>query len=122
MVKVLVVEDEASIRSFIVINLRRAGYDVIEAETGEEALERLRANPDTKVALLDIMLPGIGGSAAAGEEAGLRCGHSGRDAAGHERLLALRDHPPHRPEDRHHHPERQGAGAGQDPRPVHRRG
>ncbi len=54
-------EDESSIRSFIVINLRRAGYNVIEAETGEEALERLRANPDTKVALLDIMLPGIDG-------------------------------------------------------------
>ena len=61
MKKILVLEDEASIRSFIVINLRRAGYDVIEAETGEEALERLRANPDTKVALLDIMLPGIDG-------------------------------------------------------------
>ena len=43
--KILVLEDEASIRSFIVINLRRAGYDVIEAETGEEALERLRAQP-----------------------------------------------------------------------------
>ena len=61
MKKILVLEDEASIRSFIVINLRRAGYDVIEAETGEEAMERLRANPDTKVALLDIMLPGIDG-------------------------------------------------------------
>ena len=61
MKKILVLEDEASIRSFIVINLRRAGYDVIEAETGEEALERLRANSDTKVALLDIMLPGIDG-------------------------------------------------------------
>ena len=61
MKKILVLEDEASIRSFIVINLRRAGYDMIEAETGEEALERLRANPDTKVALLDIMLPGIDG-------------------------------------------------------------
>ena len=61
MKKILLLEDEASIRSFIVINLRRAGYDVIEAETGEEALERLRANPDTKVALLDIMLPWIDG-------------------------------------------------------------
>ena len=59
--KVLVLEDESSIRSFIVINLRRAGYDVIEAETGEEALERLKENPNTKVALLDIMLPGIDG-------------------------------------------------------------
>ena len=61
MKKVLVLEDESSIRSFIVINLRRAGYDVIEAESGEEALERLKENPNTKVALLDIMLPGIDG-------------------------------------------------------------
>ena len=61
MKKVLVLEDEASIRGFIVINLRRAGYDVIEAESGEEALERLHENPDARVALLDIMLPGIDG-------------------------------------------------------------
>ena len=58
MKKVLVLEDESSIRSFIVINLRRAGYEVIEAESGEEALERLKEHPDAKVALLDIMLPG----------------------------------------------------------------
>ena len=61
MKKVLVLEDEASIRGFIVINLRRAGYDVIEAESGEQALELLKENPDTRVALLDIMLPGIDG-------------------------------------------------------------
>jgi DNA-binding response OmpR family regulator len=61
MKKVLVLEDEASIRSFIVINLRRGGYDVIEAESGEEALEKLKENPDVRVALLDIMLPGIDG-------------------------------------------------------------
>ena len=61
MKKVLIMEDELNIRSFVVINLKRAGYDVIEAETGEEALERLKEHPDTKVALLDIMLPGIDG-------------------------------------------------------------
>ena len=59
--KVLVLEDESSIRSFIVINLRRAGYEVVEAETGEEALDKLHENPDTLVALLDVMLPGIDG-------------------------------------------------------------
>jgi len=59
--KVLVLEDESSIRSFIVINLTRAGYDVIEAETGEEALETLKGHPDICVALLDVMLPGIDG-------------------------------------------------------------
>jgi len=61
MKKVLVLEDESSIRGFIVINLRRAGYEVVEAETGEEALEKLQQNSDVRVALLDIMLPGIDG-------------------------------------------------------------
>ena len=61
MKKVLVLEDESSIRSFIVINLRRAGYQVVEAETGEQALELLTQHSDVRVALLDIMLPGIDG-------------------------------------------------------------
>lgn len=58
MKKVLVLEDEANIRSFVVINLKRAGYETIEAGTGEEALEQIARNPDIRVALLDIMLPG----------------------------------------------------------------
>lgn len=61
MKKVLILEDEVSIRSFVVINLKRAGYEVVEAGTGEEALELLKANPDVGVAILDIMLPGIDG-------------------------------------------------------------
>ena len=59
--KVLILEDEVDIRSFVVINLKRAGFQTIEADTGEEALERLKENPDIGVALLDIMLPGIDG-------------------------------------------------------------
>ena len=59
--KVLVLEDEENIRSFVVINLKRAGYQTVEAGTGEEALEAVKENPDIKVALLDIMLPGIDG-------------------------------------------------------------
>ena len=61
MKKVLVLEDESSIRSFVVINLKRAGFEPIEAETGEQALEQLKQNPDIKVALLDVMLPDIDG-------------------------------------------------------------
>ena len=61
MKKVLILEEEVSIRSFVVINLRRAGYEAIEAGTGMEALERLRENPDIGVAILDIMLPDIDG-------------------------------------------------------------
>ena len=61
MKKVLILEDEENIRSFVVINLQRAGYDAIEAATGQEALDRLRENPDVGVAILDIMLPDIDG-------------------------------------------------------------
>ena len=63
MKKVLILEDEVNIRSFVVINLKRAGYHVIEAGTGEEALDKLQKNPDVGVAILDIMLPDIDGFA-----------------------------------------------------------
>ena len=58
MKKVLIMEDELNIRSFVVINLRRAGYDVIEAGNGQEALDAIAENPDIGVAILDIMVPG----------------------------------------------------------------
>ena len=61
MKKILVMEDESNIRSFVVINLRRSGYEPIEAATGNEALEMVRANPDICLALLDVMLPDIDG-------------------------------------------------------------
>ena len=59
--KILVLEDENAIRSFVVINLRRSGYDPLEAATGEEALKLLEENEDICVALLDVMLPDIDG-------------------------------------------------------------
>ena len=59
MKKILVVEDEQAIREFVVINLKRAGYDTLEAGTGEEALQIYeRENGSIDVALLDIMMPG----------------------------------------------------------------
>ena len=61
MKKVLILEDEVSIRSFVVINLKRAGYEAVEAGTGMEALEQLKNNPDIGVAILDIMLPDMDG-------------------------------------------------------------
>ena len=59
--KILVLEDEPSIRSFVVINLERAGYEVVEADEGEVALTLLKEQPDIRMALLDIMLPDIDG-------------------------------------------------------------
>lgn len=58
MKKVLIAEDEASIREFIVINLKRSGYDVVEAENGEEAINKYEEeNGNIDVAVLDIMMP-----------------------------------------------------------------
>lgn len=59
MAKVLVLEDEASIRSFIMINLKKNNFEIVETASGEEALEKLDETVD--IALLDVMLPGISG-------------------------------------------------------------
>lgn len=58
--KILLVEDESSIRKFVRINLERSGYEVFEAETGEEGIEIARVE-DIDIVLLDLMLPGIDG-------------------------------------------------------------
>lgn len=62
MKRILVCEDEDVIRDFVVINLKRAGYDVVDVNCGEDAIKMFdseRGNFD--VALLDIMMPGIDG-------------------------------------------------------------
>ncbi len=62
MKKILVAEDEAAIREFIVINLKRNGYDVTDTENGEKALEAYYSEGgDFDIVLLDIMMPGIDG-------------------------------------------------------------
>ena len=56
---ILVAEDEQAIREFIVINLKRAGYETLEASTGDQALEiYAREGQNVDVAVLDIMMPG----------------------------------------------------------------
>jgi len=58
--KILICEDESSIRAFLKINFERNGFSVIEAGSGEEAL-RLTELEKPHVAVLDVMLPGIDG-------------------------------------------------------------
>lgn len=62
MKKILVAEDEAAIREFIVINLKRSGYEVAEAADGAEAVRLYdEADGDFDVCLLDIMMPEMDG-------------------------------------------------------------
>ena len=55
MTKILVLEDEPSIRSFIMINLKKNNFEIVETASGEEALEKLDETVD--IALLDV-IPG----------------------------------------------------------------
>ena len=62
MKRILIAEDEAVIRDFIVINLKRNGYEVVEAENGRVAIEKYDEwDGDFDIALLDIMMPEVDG-------------------------------------------------------------
>ena len=58
--RVLVVDDEPSIRALYQIAFSHSGFDVQAASSGEEALEMQRAQP-AQVIFLDLNLPGIKG-------------------------------------------------------------
>ncbi|CEK32397.1 two-component response regulator [[Clostridium] sordellii] len=59
--KILVLEDEIGIRSFVSINLKREGYEVIEAGTGQESIDKMSSEKNISIALLDVMLPDMSG-------------------------------------------------------------
>lgn len=62
MKRVLIAEDEAAIREFVVINLRRGGYDVLEACDGAQALELYDScGGEVDVVILDVMMPNVDG-------------------------------------------------------------
>ena len=62
MKRILIVEDEAAIREFEAINLRRAGYEIVEAGSAEEALDIYDNDYiGFDIALLDVMMPGMDG-------------------------------------------------------------
>jgi len=59
---ILVVDDEKPIRKFISLTLRRAGYAVLEAEGGLQAMAIVLSHPgEIPLAVVDIVMPGIGG-------------------------------------------------------------
>lgn len=60
-VKILVVDDEARMRKLVKDFLSIKGYRVIEAENGEDAVEKFMANRDIKLILLDVMMPKMDG-------------------------------------------------------------
>ncbi len=62
--RILIVEDEVAIREFEAINLKRVGYETIEAGSAEEALQIFDSDTEGfDIALLDVMMPGMDGFA-----------------------------------------------------------
>jgi two-component system KDP operon response regulator KdpE len=59
--KLLLVDDDAQVRRALRTTLTSAGYIVVEARTGEEALEEVQTEGAVDLVLLDLKMPGIGG-------------------------------------------------------------
>lgn len=58
----LLVEDNAEFRTWMSNELRKAGYDILEASDGEEALATVAANPDISIIVSDVMMPRMDGN------------------------------------------------------------
>ena len=59
--RILIVDDEPVNRRVLENHLRLAGYSVVEASNGQEALDLLEKDPPYDLVLLDIMMPGMSG-------------------------------------------------------------
>lgn len=60
--KVLFVDDEASVRAFAIRALRKKGYNVIDCDSAENALERIEEAKDFDLLITDMVMPGISGA------------------------------------------------------------
>ncbi len=61
MKKIIVADDEARIRRLVCDFLKKEGYEPLEADDGDVALELFKANPDTALMIVDIMMPNMDG-------------------------------------------------------------
>jgi signal transduction histidine kinase len=70
--KILVVEDDPGVRSFVVSAVRELGFDVVEADSAAVALEQLEQDLSISLLLTDVVMPGATGRELADELASLR--------------------------------------------------
>ena len=67
MIRILAVDDEPDLRSLLRILLKNRGYEVLEAASGQEAVERVKTEPRIDLVIMDIMMPGLSGVEACAE-------------------------------------------------------
>jgi two-component system cell cycle sensor histidine kinase/response regulator CckA len=70
--KILVVDDEPEVRKLVAAMLTRNGYQILSADTGDNAIRLFKNNPDTELLLTDVVSPGMSGPMIADEIAALK--------------------------------------------------
>ena len=60
-IRILAVDDEPDLRSLLRILLKNKGYEVLEAASGQEAVDIVRSEPRIDLVIMDIMMPGLNG-------------------------------------------------------------
>ena len=66
-IRILAVDDEPDLRSLLRILLKNKGYEVLEAASGQEAVDLVRSEPRIDLVIMDIMMPGLNGVQACAE-------------------------------------------------------
>ena len=66
-IRILAVDDEPDLRSLLRILLKNKGYEVLEAASGQEAVDKVRSEPRIDLVIMDIMMPGLNGIEACAE-------------------------------------------------------
>ena len=66
-IRILAVDDEPDLRSLLRILLKNKGYEVLEAASGQEAVDLVRSEPRIDLVIMDIMMPGLDGVQACAE-------------------------------------------------------
>ena len=61
MSKILLVDDEDRFRTNLARRLRTRGYEVVEADNGQDAIKEVRLDPNIDIAVLDLKMPGMDG-------------------------------------------------------------
>jgi len=67
LIRILAVDDEPDLRALLRILLNNKGYEVLEAASGQEAVDLVRSEPRIDLVIMDIMMPGLSGVEACAE-------------------------------------------------------